>query len=98
MARPGNPLREVARALVAPPGGSGGLRRSEVAAKLGVPLTTVHNWCKGLPLAPPGNRPRPVDLDAIREAREAGATWREVEQLTGVSKSVAHARARAYPA
>lgn len=90
MARPANKEgRDRARALCAQ-----GVPRAEIAEILGASRSTVNRWCEGLPPEQGGTPARPLDLQAITKAREEGATWREVAELAGMSKSQAHLRAK----
>lgn len=60
-----------------------------IASRLGVARTTVTRWLG--PARPPGRPPASVG-QAVSDARADGASWREVEQRTGVPKSTAHRR------
>lgn len=84
--RPANDeARATARALAA-----SGKSTAQIAEQLGTNPRQVRRWCEGLLPSRPGPRPRAVDVQAVEAAREDGASWREVERLTGVPRSTAH--------
>src|SRR5260221_199917 len=94
MARTANDeARATARALAAPEDGTPPLTTAQIAAELGFTQRQVRRWCQGLLPSAPGPRPRDVDVQAVGAAREDGATWWQVEALTGVPRSTAHRRA-----
>ncbi|OIV38868.1 hypothetical protein BIV57_03795 [Mangrovactinospora gilvigrisea] len=66
-----------------------GLSGQGIAAATGVPLSTVRDWCRGIPA--PGWTRRPNAKDEVRErARElrlAGRTYPQIAAELGVSKS-----------
>jgi DNA invertase Pin-like site-specific DNA recombinase len=63
---------------------------ADIAAALGRSRQTVTRW-----LGPGRRKGRPsadVDTAAVAEARAGGASWREVERLTGASTRTARRR------
>lgn len=95
MARTANDAaRATARALAARGMGTRQIVEELTADGVTVSQRQVRRWCEGLLPSAPGPRPRDVDVQAVDAAREDGATWREVEDLTGVPKSTAHRMTR----
>jgi hypothetical protein len=90
--RPANAeARALARALAAPEDGTQPLATAQIAARLGASQRQVRRWCEGL-LGGPGPRPA-VDAVPFAEAVAAGASQRQAEKETGVSRRTAGRRA-----
>jgi len=91
--RANDEARAKARALAASGTGTADIARLLAESGVTVSQRQVRNWCRGLLPSQPGPRPRKVNVRAVEAARESGASWRQVEEQTGVPKSTAHRRA-----
>jgi DNA invertase Pin-like site-specific DNA recombinase len=92
MARPVNEkARAAARALAEAGMDTAGIVEQLAADGVTVSRRQVQRWCGGL-LGGGGARPLDVDTDAVAAARGDGASWREVERRTGVSRDTARRR------
>jgi hypothetical protein len=68
-----------------------GKTQREAAAELGVNQSTVSRLA-GDAASPPGRPSAEVDVGQLRALRAEGLSWRAIEAMTGVRKSVAQRR------